>query len=46
MLYENYEFRHEHGHVVIYKDGKVYGHAQSISEAIQDLREEERELAN
>lgn len=37
-----YEFRHEKGHVVVYDEkGNVVLHAQSISEAVQDLREEE-----
>ena len=38
-----YEFRHEHGHIVIYKDGRFYGTAQSMTEAMQDIREEEEE---
>lgn len=38
-----YELKHEHGHVVIYKDGKFWGHAQSEQEACEDIREEEYE---
>jgi len=43
MFLYGYEFRSEHGHTVIYKDGRFYGHAQSIDEALTDLRKEEEE---
>ena len=40
MKLYGYDFKHEKGHVVIYKDGKVVGHAQSLDEAIADLKED------
>lgn len=41
MKLYGYDFKHEKGHVVVYKDGKVVLHAQSLDEAIRDLKEEE-----
>lgn len=38
-----YDFRHEKGHVVIYKDGIVVGHAQSLDEAVRDVMEDDNE---
>ena len=41
MMYRGYELRCERGHVVIYKDKKVVGHAQSLDEAVRDINEED-----
>ena len=41
MMYKGYDLRHEKGHVVIYDGNKVVGHAQSLTEAVRDIDEEE-----
>lgn len=42
MYLYGYRFKHEKGHVVVYDEkGNVVLHAQSLSEAVQDLRQEE-----
>lgn len=41
MTYKGYDLRHEKGHVVIYKDNRVVGHAQSLTEAVRDIDDEE-----
>ena len=43
MRFHGYELKHEHGHVVIYKDGKIFGHAFSLDEAVADIKKEEEE---
>ena len=41
MYLYGYEFKHEHGHVTIYRNGEFQGTAASLDEAISDLRDEE-----
>ena len=42
MYLYGYRFKHEKGHVVVYDEkGNVVLHAQSLSEAVRDLKEEE-----
>ena len=40
MRLYGFEFKSVNGHIVIYKDGKFYGNAMSIDEAIRDLKED------
>lgn len=41
MYLYGYEFKHEQGHVTIYRNGEFQGTAASLDEAISDLRDEE-----
>ena len=41
MRLYGYEFKHEHGHVTIYRNGEFQGTAASLDEAISDLADEE-----
>ena len=41
MYLYGYEFKHEHGHVTIYRNGEFQGTAASLDEAIADLKEDD-----
>lgn len=42
MYLYGYRFKHEKSHVVVYDEkGNVVLHAQSLSEAVRDLKDEE-----